>query len=659
MAVVISKKKKPMAKEIGANGKSVADVLAAHQKDKGDSIGSFGGHPMQVTRLPTGLLPFDLATGGGLPRGRCTIVYGPESSCLTGDVFIQFEVRTVGGKRQNHKGGTLEHLYRRFNGLPRKGKGAYQRKVTVGSEFWAPCLNEEGRIEQRRIMDVVHNGVKPVFLLKTKMGFEITATADHRFHAGDRYLRLDQLEVGSTVMVHNNTPYTVGKQQKKSRPTVNVKHHPFGAWHAVNKCKYVGRSRLEYEAHMNGLPFEAYRNRLNAGNLNGLEFLSPDMHVHHKDEDFTNNAFENLELLHESDHGRLHALERHNNLRFMAVEDEVVSITPAGEQDVYDVEMEDPYPNFVANGFVVHNCKTNLAFKAIAMNQLLHPEEINVYIAIEPFDGPWAEKMGVDISKLAVLYPSYAEQAVDMAEDMLRTDDCGVVVLDSLAAMITTQEAGKSAEQATVGGSSMPVGALVRRTTLALNDAEKAGRSPTLIYINQTRYKVGFVMGDPEIMPGGQAPKFQAALWVRVYGKNIMDSAVSSDFPVRKEVSFVIKKNKCPIISNSGKFEMVMYPHDGLKIGATADYNTVTEYLKMMGLFDKEKKGYTIGGKHYPTLKAFEDRLYMDAAFGNMIRQSITEYVLGLHDSKLIIQDGTSVDADGVVSEQDQEAEDA
>src|SRR4051812_24940659 len=83
MGVVLTKKKKPMSKDAVSGGKSVADVLSAHQKDKGDSIGSFGGHPLQAERIPTGLLPFDLATGGGIPRGRCTIIYGPESSCKT------------------------------------------------------------------------------------------------------------------------------------------------------------------------------------------------------------------------------------------------------------------------------------------------------------------------------------------------------------------------------------------------------------------------------------------------------------------------------------------------------------------------------------------------------------------------------------------------
>lgn len=300
--------------------------------------------------------------------------------------------------------------------------------------------------------------------------------------------------------------------------------------------------------------------------------------------------------------------------------------------------------------------KTSLALKSIAMHQRIWPDLTNVYVAIEPFDGVWAGKLGVDTSKLVVINPAYAEQVVDIASDFLSAEDCGMVVIDSLAAMITTQEAEKSAEGNNPGGQGLVTGKLVRKTALALREAEKAGRQPTLLYINQTRYKIGVLYGDPETMPGGNAPKFQAQLRVRVHGKAIKDSKVSDTYPVRREVAFVMKKAKVPLVADSGKFEMVTFPHDGLVIGETDDFNTISEYLKSFGALEKTKKGWSILDAEYPTLQAFKDRVYQDRKFGAEVRTAIIERVL--QDKEALIQPGPGgeIDADGVVSEENDHA---
>lgn len=286
------------------------------------------------------------------------------------------------------------------------------------------------------------------------------------------------------------------------------------------------------------------------------------------------------------------------------------------------------------------SCKTNVALLAIANNQRLHPEETNVFIAIEPFDGNWAKKLGVDIDKLVVLYPSFAEEVIDMCEQLLFTEDCGIIVIDSLAAMITTQEAEKTAIDAIVGTQGLVIGKLCRRTTWAHREAEKAGRCPTLIYINQHRYKIGVMMGDPSEMPGGQAPRHQAALWLRFYGKDVLDSKVSDNYPIAKEVSFSIKKHKVTIVSKTGMFKMITLPHDGFKIGESNDLNTISTYLEKFGFYEKDaKKGWLILDELYPTQKAFEDRFKKDRVFAAGIREAVIGRVLSDHEELLAPED--------------------
>jgi recombination protein RecA len=274
--------------------------------------------------------------------------------------------------------------------------------------------------------------------------------------------------------------------------------------------------------------------------------------------------------------------------------------------------------------------KTNLALLAVAQHQLLWPEKINVLIDMENgFDPGWAKKLGVNTDKLVVIKPSYGEQIVDMAESALYTDDCGMVVIDSIAAIIGTAEAEASAERAQVGGNSLLVGKLCRKIGLALGEMEKRGKSPTVVFINQIRSKVGIVYGNPETMPGGNAPKFSASMILRVYGKNVMDTKVSSTMPVAKEVKFVVNKWKCPVLSAEGMFTMATQPYKGFKVGQCDDFNTISEYLKAFGRFVKDaKKGWVILDEHYDTIQPFKDRLYADPAFGNAVRQQIVAKML-------------------------------
>ena len=285
--------------------------------------------------------------------------------------------------------------------------------------------------------------------------------------------------------------------------------------------------------------------------------------------------------------------------------------------------------------------KTNLVLLAIAMHQKIWPDKTCVFVDVEnAFDPTWAKRLGVDTDKLIVVVPGYAEQVVDIVEDFVNSSDLGILAIDSIAAMMTTAQGENSAERVQVGGATIAMTSLAQKTTKCMGDAEKDGRFPTLIYINQTRTKIGVMFGDPETMPGGQAIRFQASLWVRVSGKNITDATVSAAMPVRKLVSFIVKKWKFPILKVSGKFEMAMLPHNGYSIGDCADFGSIKTYLQTFSLFEKDeaaKKGWLIDGVHYDKQEEFSEKLRMDKLFGNGIRQKIIQKMLA-HGS--LLEDG-------------------
>ena len=272
--------------------------------------------------------------------------------------------------------------------------------------------------------------------------------------------------------------------------------------------------------------------------------------------------------------------------------------------------------------------KTSIALKAIAVHQKLWPDLRCVFFDVEnSFDVPWAQKIGVDTDALLVLKPDYAEQIVNMVEGLLYAQDCGLVVIDSIAAMMTVFESEADAEKAVPGGAGLACAKLAKKSTLALSGAAKEGHMPTLLYINQVRSSMA-MMGDPETMPGGKSIRFQSALTVRVFGKNVSDTKVSKVLPIRKEIRFVVKKWKVPLVAASGKVEMVTIPHNGFEVGDTNDWNTLSTYLEKLGHLEKQKNGYRLFDQVYSRLKDVRETLDANATWQVQVKaQVISELV--------------------------------
>lgn len=627
-----------------SNG-SLLDILAGIRKDKGENVVVSGATIPTVGRLSTGIFELDFYLGGGFPCGRYSIIYGPES-CLDAETFIQYEVRDQYGCRQNHKGGTLRKLWHRFHGKVMPGKGHYQREKTQFSEFFAPSINEEGRVFQNRIIDVVDAGVRECFRITTESGQHLIATAEHKFFIGTGYVPLSALKAGDDVFVHRNIPFTGQSGVSGDYRKVSfVKHHPYGSAHVVDG-KYVYRrvfqSRLLVEALNNGLSLKEFTDRLNTGHLEGLVFLPPELHVHHKDEDFTNNAPDNLVVVEASAHGRLHALKAHNNLRFVVIPDRVTGITSVGLRPTYDVCMEQPFNNFVAQGIVVHNSnKTNLCLKAVAAAQRLPPPNNKaVWVDVEQsFDPYWAAQLGVDPKALFVVKPAYGEEAVDLVDGIIRASDVAILVVDSVAALIANKEVEQSTEKYDIGTSALLIKRMVNKMMIGFGEQAKAGHYPCVILVNQTRFKPGVMFGDPETMPGGEAQKFLSSLRIRVNAKNVVDTA--TNMVAFKETHVVVKKAKVPVRAVSFKFELCVKAQDDLRVGDTDSFHMVKSHLQALGLLGKStpNHGYVIknGAKklHFNTITQIQEEYQKDATF----RMTLQKMVIDHFQDRIIVEE--------------------
>ncbi len=275
--------------------------------------------------------------------------------------------------------------------------------------------------------------------------------------------------------------------------------------------------------------------------------------------------------------------------------------------------------------------KTTLALLAIAHSQRTEPDKKCIFVDVESaYDPSWGEKLGVDNKKMIYVRPDYAEQAVDIIEALLYAEDAAVLVVDSLAALITQNEIKNSAETAVVGGSGLVIGKFYRKSTLALNKARGIGRYPALIAINQIRMKIGVMYGNPETMPGGNAVKFASSLTVRIYGKDEMDKKVSSALPAWKHIKGVIKKFKVPVLATNFEVKVATMPNPivNLKVGQVYDWNTVYNYMKDVGMLVKQdKKGWLLMGNPYNTVDEIKDRYFKEVEFAATLKGLLIEEV--------------------------------
>lgn len=150
--------------------------------------------------------------------------------------------------------------------------------------------------------------------------------------------------------------------------------------------------------------------------------------------------------------------------------------------------------------------KTTLALHAIAEAQRLGGEAafIDAEHALDPV---YAKHLGVDIDNLIVSQPDTGEQALEIAEALIRSGAIDIIVVDSVAALVPKAEIDGDMGDAHVGLQARLMSQALRKLAGVINKSNS-----TIIFINQLREKVGIMFGNPETTPGGRALKFYSSV---------------------------------------------------------------------------------------------------------------------------------------------------
>jgi recombination protein RecA len=150
--------------------------------------------------------------------------------------------------------------------------------------------------------------------------------------------------------------------------------------------------------------------------------------------------------------------------------------------------------------------KTTLTLTIIAQAQ--KRGGLAAFIDVEhALDPQYARKLGVNLDELLVSQPSSGEEALRICETLIRSNALDVVVLDSVAALVTKQELEGEIGDSTVDAQARLMSAALRKLTALISKSRT-----TCIFTNQIREKIGVMFGNPETTPGGKALKFYASV---------------------------------------------------------------------------------------------------------------------------------------------------
>lgn len=191
------------------------------------------------------------------------------------------------------------------------------------------------------------------------------------------------------------------------------------------------------------------------------------------------------------------------------------------------------------------------------------------------FDKTYAEKLGIDIENLLISQPDNGEQALEIAEHLIRSGAIDIIVIDSVAALVPKGELEGDMGDSKMGLQARLMSQALRKLTGAIN---KTGCS--CIFINQLREKIGVMFGNPETTTGGNALKFYAS--VRLDIRRIGQIKEGADNVLGNRTKVKVVKNKVAPPFKVVEFD-IMYGQGISKVGEIIDLGVEFDIIKKAG----------------------------------------------------------------------------
>ena len=220
--------------------------------------------------------------------------------------------------------------------------------------------------------------------------------------------------------------------------------------------------------------------------------------------------------------------------------------------------------------------KTTVALTAIREAQ--RRKGVAAFIDAEhAFDSIYAKKIGVNLDDLLISQPDTGEQALEIAETLVRSNAVDLIVIDSVAALTPRAEIEGEMGDSHIGLQARLMSQALRKLTAAISKSRTC-----VIFINQIRMKIGIMFGNPEVTPGGRALKFYSS--VRLDLRRIA-SIKQADSVIGSRVRARVVKNKVAPPFRETEFEIL---HDQ----GIAQARNIVDIGSHLGVIDKSGTWY-------------------------------------------------------------------
>jgi len=228
--------------------------------------------------------------------------------------------------------------------------------------------------------------------------------------------------------------------------------------------------------------------------------------------------------------------------------------------------------------------KTTLTLSIIANAQKMGGQAAFID-AEHAFDATYAKKIGVNLDNLLMSQPDTGEQALEIAETLVKSNAIDVIVIDSVAALTPRAEIEGDIGDSHVGLQARLMSHALRKLSGSISKSKTC-----VIFINQIREKIGIMFGNPETTPGGRALKFYSS--VRIDLRRIA-SLKKGEEAVGNRVRASIVKNKVAAPFRKAEFD-IMFDEGISRAGSILDMAEILEVTKKSGawiLYGEEKLG--------------------------------------------------------------------
>ncbi|MDX2227980.1 MAG: recombinase RecA [Verrucomicrobiae bacterium] len=231
------------------------------------------------------------------------------------------------------------------------------------------------------------------------------------------------------------------------------------------------------------------------------------------------------------------------------------------------------------------------------------------------FDPSYAKKIGVDLDQLLVSQPDSGEEALTIAETLIKSNALDVIVVDSVAALVPKAELEGNMGDATVGAQARLMSQAMRKLTALLSHART-----TCIFTNQLREKIGVMFGSPETTPGGKALKYYASVRIDIRRKEAIKRPDGEI--IGNHVKVKIVKNKVAPPFREAEFDI--YYNEGI-----SKESSLIDFGIEKGVIEKKGSWLSFGNEQLAQGKdGTKDLLKSQPALFEKIKKAIEEKLI-------------------------------